>query len=108
MQLLNPKYDTPTSVEMHLSLSCDNLNHPGPSQMCIIKCAVEILSEPLTKTTMTNIGTSGRRSSQSAFAGSTDNDVSSHYKRHHYFFFIFFSPSQPFLIEAVLVSKKNP
>ena len=89
--MLNPKYDTPTSVEMHLSLSCDNLNHPGPSQMCIIKCAVEILSEPLTKTTMTNIGMSGQRSSRSALVATLN--------------VIICSPSQPFLIERVLRSK---
>ena len=56
-------------------------------------------------------GTSVRRSSQSAFGRSTDNDVSGHYKRHYFFFFLFFfsflffSPSSTFLKEGVLGSK---
>ena len=36
------------------------------------------------------IGTSGQRSSRSAFARSTGNDVSGHYKRHCFPFFPFF------------------
>ena len=45
------------------------------------------------------IGTSGWRSSPSAFRQSTGNDVSGHYKRHY------FSTSSTFLIEGVLGSK---
>ena len=36
-----------------------------------------------------DFGTSGQRSSQSAFGRSTSNDVSGHYKRHYFFLFYF-------------------
>ena len=55
--------------------------------------------------TDTDIDTSVRRSSRSAFGRSTGNDVSGHYKRHSFLFFPFFfsSPSSTFLIEGVLI-----
>ena len=49
-----------------------------------------------------DIGTSGQRSSRSAFGQSTGNDVSGHYKHHSLPFFFL---SWPFLVEGVLGSK---
>ena len=49
-------------------------------------------------------GTSGRRSSWSAFGRSTGKDVSGHFKRHYFLFFLFFSPLSTFLKEGVLGS----
>ena len=50
------------------------------------------------------IGTSGRRSSRSAFGRSTGNDVSGHYKRHYFLFFLFFLFS---FLRRELFSKKE-
>ena len=56
-----------------------------------------------------NIGTSGQRSSWSAFSRSTGKDISGHYKRHSFIFFLypflFGSLSSTFLIEGELRSK---